>query len=184
MSLTPEQHLAIRQAAADFKRSMEIRSSLNLRVARRVTAILRIGMISFAVIAVLMIAMIGAFTSKMGDMMVALDTMNRQFTSMAGNMRQMRHTMDTMNTHISLLPIIASETSLMTVTVGSLEGTVSTMSGEVGTINQGIGNITQDVGQMTGTFRVLEPTVQGIGRNVNQMSKPMKMFQQMMPMMP
>ncbi|MBF0255033.1 MAG: hypothetical protein HQL47_00940 [Gammaproteobacteria bacterium] len=184
MQLSGEQHLAIRQAAADFKRSMEIRSSLNLRVARRVTAILRIGMVSFAVVAVLLIAMIVAFTAKMGDMLVALETMNQQFTSMAGNMTQMRETMETMNTHVALLPIIASETGLMTTAVGSLEGTVGQMAQEVNVIDGGLTHITRDVGQMTGNFRVLEPTVQGIGRNINQMSRPMKMFQQMMPMMP
>ncbi|HEY9163267.1 MAG TPA: hypothetical protein VIN57_01560, partial [Magnetovibrio sp.] len=58
----------VRQAIADFKRAMELRGELNLRVGRRVTAILRTGMLSFAVVTIIMVGMLIAFTSRVTDM--------------------------------------------------------------------------------------------------------------------
>ena len=58
MDITENEAAQMRQAVVDFKKAMELRSELNLRVARRVTSILRVGMFSFAVVTVLLVVML------------------------------------------------------------------------------------------------------------------------------
>jgi len=90
MQITEDQEKLIRRATEDFIKAMDIRSATNVRVARRVTAILRIGMVSFGAVSLILLLMLYAFTSKMDEMIVALDTMNRQFSSMSGDMTLIR----------------------------------------------------------------------------------------------
>lgn len=72
MEITKHQEERIRLATEDFRKGMEIRNSMNVRVAKRVTAILRIGMVSFGVMTLILLMMLYAFTSKMDEMIVAL----------------------------------------------------------------------------------------------------------------
>jgi hypothetical protein len=57
MEVTAEQQERIRRAMEDFSIAMEIGNSTSVRVARRVTAILRIGMVSFGVVALILVFM-------------------------------------------------------------------------------------------------------------------------------
>ena len=56
MELSEDQHIEVRQAVVDFRRGMEIRSGLNLRVAKRVTLMLRTGIVSMGAITVILVA--------------------------------------------------------------------------------------------------------------------------------
>ncbi|MGD8674124.1 MAG: hypothetical protein PVH86_12440, partial [Thiogranum sp.] len=61
MQLAEEQHTQICQVVADFRRGMEIRGNLNLRVARRVTQILRTGILGLGTITVILVVILIAF---------------------------------------------------------------------------------------------------------------------------
>jgi predicted metalloprotease len=90
MQLTEEQHTKICQVVADFRRGMEIRSNLNLRVARRVTQILRTGILGLGTITVILVVMLIAFNMKLVEMSAVLQTMNQKFSSMSKNMAKMQ----------------------------------------------------------------------------------------------
>ena len=54
MEITAEQEARIRLATEDFRKAMEIRNAMSVRVARRVTAILRIGMVSLGAVTIIL----------------------------------------------------------------------------------------------------------------------------------
>jgi hypothetical protein len=145
MEITAEQEARIRQATEDFRGAMEIRNAMSVRVAKRVTAILRIGMVSLGVVTIILMMMLYAFTSKMGEMIVALNTMNTEFSSMAQDMTAVKTTLYDMEHSVAHVPAITRATA---------------------------GHVTN----MTRQIRSLDPAVQHMGRDVNRMSGPMRMF--------
>ena len=183
MQLTEPQHREIRQAVADFKRGMEIRSGLNLRVARRVTAILRIGILGMGVITLLLLVMLYAFNSRLVAMSAVLATMNQQFQSMSADMNEMTATVRTMKQNVSFMPAMVDETTKMRTSVSTLNHNITGMTGKVSGIQTSMTGITGDIGHMTHTFRMLDPAVQNMGTDINKLSKPSRMFNSIMPFM-
>lgn len=174
LNFTQEHHDQIRRAATNFQKAMEVRSGLNLRVAVRVTYLLRIGMISLAVIAVIFLLMLWVMNSRMENVLQVMKTMNVQFISMAQNMSVMRHTIVKMNQSMISVPIIVNEIEIM-------KGSVLVLNQEILTISSNLNEITKNVDQMTITFGSLDSTVQNIAFSVNRTARPMKLFNQMMP---
>ncbi|MBG7609224.1 MAG: hypothetical protein IZT55_00005 [Anaerolineae bacterium] len=176
MEITTGQEESIRQAAEDFRKAMGIRSSMNLRVAKRVTFILRISMVSFGLVSLMLLIMLYAFTSKMDEMILALDTMNGQFSSMSKDMTTMRTTLYRMENNISYVSAITQVTRDISGTVGAMKIEVDGMKGIIASLNYEVYGITDQVNNMTGQMRLLDPAVQYIGRDVNRMSGPMRLF--------
>ena len=75
MEITKEQEQRLLEATEDFSRAMEIRNAMSLRVAMRVTSILRIGMVSLGVVTLILLLMLYAFTSKMDASQGCIRTM-------------------------------------------------------------------------------------------------------------
>ena len=129
MQLTEEQHTKSCQAVADFRRGMEIRGNLNLRVARRVTQILRTGILGLGTITVILVVMLIAFNVKLVEMSAVLDTMNQKFSSMSNNMGEIQVVLESMDRNVSYLPGIAEQTGTIQGTVERLRREGQTMSG-------------------------------------------------------
>jgi hypothetical protein len=181
MEITAEQEAQVRQATEEFRKAMEIRNAMSVRVARRVTAILRIGMVSLGVVTVILLMMLYAFTSKMDEMIVALNTMNVEFSSMAQDMTMMKTTLTGMERNISHVPAITLATSDITDTVGGMRGGVYNMQQTIGNLNNEVHAITNQVNNLTWLIRAIDPAVQHMGRDVNRMSGPMRMFNKFNP---
>ena len=113
---------------------MEIRNAMSLRVAMRVTAILRIGMVSLGVVTLMLLLMLYAFTSKM-------DAMNVEFLSMPEDMSTMRTTLSDMEYNISHVSAITLATSDIT---GSVDG----LRIEVANMNRAVNWMSNDVNEM------------------------------------
>lgn len=182
MEITTEQEQRIRQATEDFSIAMEIRNAMSIRVAKRVTAILRIGMVSFGVVTIILLLMLYAFTSKMDAMIDALDTMNRQFFSMSGDMATMRSTLHGMEQNIAHVPIITDATMGIRGSVSGMRTDVTAMNGTIAGLNQEVYGITRQVNGMNQEFRSIDPAIQYIGRDVYRMSGPMRMFNDLNPL--
>jgi outer membrane murein-binding lipoprotein Lpp len=176
MEITAEQEARVRQATEDFRNAMEIRNAMSVRVAKRVTAILRIGMVSLGVVTIILMMMLYAFTSKMDEMIAALDTMNTKFSSMARDMTAMKTTLYGMEHNVAHVPAITRATTDMTGTVGIMRSSVETMQQTIGQLNNEVHATSGQVNNMTWHIRTLDPAVQHMGRDVNRMSGPMRMF--------
>ena len=176
MEITAEQEARVRQATEDFRKAMEIRNAMSVRVAKRVTAILRIGMVSLGMVTIILMIMLYAFTSKMGEMIVALNTMNTQFSSMAQDMSAMKTTLYGMEHNVAHVPAITRAPTDMTGTVGIMRSSVGTMQQTIDKLNHEVHTMTSQVGNMAWQIRTLDPAVQHMGRDVNRMSGPMRMF--------
>ena len=171
----------VSRALDDFFRAMELRTERNVRVAKRVTAMLRVGMVSFALVAALMTAMIWAFTDRLRAVTGVLDTMRTEFTDMADNMSVMRSTLESLERDMASFSAVAEEMTGMRATVSGMTDEMNTMTSRVATMNSEVGLITGYTANMNQSFRLLSPSVAGIGANVAHGSAPMKTFNQVFP---
>lgn len=176
MELTLNQQEQLQRATQDFRKAMEIRSSMNVRVAKRVTAILRIGMVSFGVLTLILLMMLYAFTSKMDNMIDALHTMNQQFTSMSEDMTKVKSTMKIMERNIAYVPAITQATTGIGSSVSEMRAEVDTMKVTINSLDQELNGLTSQVTNITWQIRSLDPAVQHIGTDVNRMSGPIRLI--------
>ncbi len=94
----------------------------------------------------------------------------------------MRTTLSGMERNISHVPDITLATSDITGSVGEMRGEVDNMKLNIASLNKQLDGITAQVGNMTWQMRGLDPAVQHMGRDVNRMSGPMRMFNIFNPM--
>ncbi|NGZ05209.1 MAG: hypothetical protein G8237_02520 [Magnetococcales bacterium] len=181
MSLTLEQHRALRDAVHNFNHAMELRTHLNLRVASRVTTLLRIGTISLAGVAIIFLILLVVLTSKIKYMTDLIDTMNTQFTSISKDMGEMRNIIVRMDQAMTTMPVIVQEVETMQESVSSMHSHISSMGERMQSIDKGLTNITNNVTNMTMTFRMMDGSVNQIGHDVHRMSRPMRMFNSIFP---
>jgi len=130
---------------------------------------------------VILVVMLFAFTSSVGNMISVLDTMRVQFSSMSADMRQMRTVIGAMDRDLATFPVVVSELDTMRTTVAKMNANLATMSGSMTSVENKMRVITTDVANMNQSFRHLEPALVGIGANVNQASEPMKTFNNIFP---
>ncbi|MBF0094318.1 MAG: hypothetical protein HQL33_02540 [Alphaproteobacteria bacterium] len=181
MNLNDADLREISQVVLDFKRAMEIRSSLNFRVARRVTALLRLGVLTAGGLTVILVLMLLGFSSKIREMTEVMENIRLEFTSMASDMQVMGKVVRKMDEDMAGFPDVVTEMGHMRRNVATLDASVAQMTAKAQQIENEMRGISADVGAMTGTFRYLEASVGGIGADVNRASTPMQMFNTMTP---
>lgn len=181
MPLDPHEQEMLKDAALKLNRAMEIRFEMHLRVARRVTKVIRVGMTSLAVAAVAMSLLVFSLTYHMMDMIEAIDTMNHHFTNISNDMVAMREAITRMDHSVAAMPTIVEEVELMDGTVQQMRGNVLVLSQRLHNINGNMDAITGNIVRMTNGFGAMNQTVFNMGVDINRMSGPMKMFNRMMP---
>ena len=173
------EHVA--RAMDDFVQAMDLRTERNDRVARRVTATLRVGVVSFALFGVLLAVMLWAFTDRVRVMIDVLGTMRTEFSQMSDNMSEMRGTLSRLERDMTSFSDVTAEMRVTRETVSAVDGAVQEMAGRTAVMSTDFDRVTAHVAQMNQSFRQLSPSVAGIGANVDQGSGPMKTFNSMFP---
>jgi len=171
----------ISRAMEDFVRAMELRTVRNVRVAKRVTAMIRFGAVGFALLGVLMGVMIWAFTDRVHLMTGVLSTMQIEFGQMSDNMAEMRRTLDRLQKDMASFTSITEEMHVTRGAVSAMNGGVQEMGAQTEAMSRDFELVTRHVGEMTQSFRLLSPSVAGIGVNVDQGSGPAKTFNRWFP---
>ena len=81
-----------------------------------------------------------------------------------------------MEHNISFVPAIAQITKNISGTVNTMRIEVDGMQAVITSLDKEVYGITDQVNNITGQMQLLDPAVQHIGRDVNRMSGPMRMF--------
>ncbi len=172
---------AISGALDDFFRAMELRTQRNVRVGKRVTAMLRFGVVSFAALALLMAWMIWVFTDRVRVMVEVLGTMRIEFSQMADNMSSMQTIIGGLEKDMASFSVVTEEMDVMQSTVAGMRGEVEEIAALMGTLSGDVTMVNAHVSGMNQSFRLLSPAVTGIGASVDRGSAPMKTFYNLFP---
>lgn len=172
----------LKQAMTDFKDAVHIRNGLHIRVASRVTTLLRVGAVSLVMVAVVFLFLLWTVSSKLDMMFKVMEVMNYRFTNMAKDMAVMREIITSMDQHMASMPMIVGEVGTMQKTMAAMNPNIQQIAIQMHLIENNLGGITQAVGHMTQTFSSMDFNVQEIDKGVNRTARPMKLFNQFSPL--
>jgi hypothetical protein len=142
---------------------------------------LRIGVMSLALLGLLMAGMIWAFTDRVSVMIEVLGTMRIEFSQMAGNMTRMHRILGGLEQDMAAFSVVTDEMHVMRSTVSEMKGEVQEMAGRMAIMSGDVNLVTGNVANMNQSFRLLGPSVQGISAKVDRGAGPMKTFYDMFP---
>lgn len=182
MTIDPDEQRKLEEIASSFRNILDQQFAMHLQVARRTTALIRIGMTSLAVIAVAMLFLLLTLSYQINPMIDAVGTMNRHFTSIAGNMGTMKEAILEMESHVAQMPVMSREMDGMQGSVREMTQTLGDLSQRMRSLDANMAAITQSVGRMTATFAVMNQTVGGMGHDVNRMTGPLRTFNAINPL--
>ncbi|OQY53816.1 MAG: hypothetical protein DRR08_20485 [Candidatus Parabeggiatoa sp. nov. 2] len=180
----------IQDSLTEFHGAMKLRDEFAIRIGRRTTQIIRFSMTGMSILAFAMIFLLGTFyqhmdqmASDMKDMRtnfqsVATDMkdMKTNFQSVATDMKAMKLSVDSMNQHISVMPVMNTAVSGMSENVLKMTEDMAKMSQNMALMQKSMSTMSLDVANMSYQFTGLNGYVGSMGYNVNRMAAPMKMF--------
>lgn len=171
----------VRETMEHFKRALKARDELHIRVAGRVTQMIRSLMVGVAIMISALFLVVSLFGRHVGHMLETVDTMNRHFTTMTEDMNEMNRLVRSMEKSVAAMPLIVPEVERMQADVGRMRAHIDTMSGRMDGISGNMVLMGDDIERMTVTFGAMEHNVRGIGADVNQLSRPMRSFNSFFP---
>lgn len=177
-------------AMRDFRESMEMTREMSVRIGKRTTQIIRMGMLSVFILGAVMTYLIttlagdfGRMTENMVAMTGYMETMNGSFSDVSARLAHMDLTLTGMHQSVYVLPEInetmgllgrntyqmSSDMHTMVTEVSEMQTDVSSMSGNLDTMDENVGGMNAAVHDMTGSMRYMN-------REMRDMSRPMDFF--------
>ena len=173
----------VERSMDDFRKGMEYREQLSIRIGRRTTQIIRFGMTGMAILGLALFYLIFILTRDFSDirkhmteMSGYMSNMKADFSTVAGRITQVHETMLVLNDSITVMPDINGSVGSMDTNLGVLS---TDLRGVVEQIQYMNGNITSMAGNMqllNSQFMDMNRSVGHMSGNVNQMANPMKLF--------
>lgn len=174
----------------DFRASMEMSREMSIKIGKRTTQIIRMGMLSVFILGAVMTYLITTMAGDFGRMtenMVAMSgymkSMEKNFAQVSGRLANMDLTLTGMSQSVYVLPEInetmhilgrstyqmSSDMHTMVGDVSEMQTDVSSMSGSLDTMDRKVGGMNAAVNDMTGSMRRMNG-------EMRQMSRPMDFF--------
>jgi methyl-accepting chemotaxis protein len=174
----------------DFREGMDSSHQLSLRIGRRTTQIIRMGLFSVLALAAAMFYLIsiltadfGRITDKMVIMSETMDRMESHFADVTGKLASIERSMNAMTGSVLVLPDINStlvninqNTAAMSSDIHVMGGDLGEMQTDVSTISLDLGTMDRNVGGMNAAVQNMTGSVQHMTNRVRTISRPMEMF--------
>lgn len=154
-----------------------------LRIGRRTTQMLRFTAIGSVVLVVAMLFLVYTFTSRMDSITASMDHMLNDVAQMHGNFGQVAQNVQDMELavtalrqYVATMPNISHSVAGLGNDMQGMDGYMYDIELSVASMEQMVSSLRQDMYLMHAKFVDLNRSVGSMGRNVNQMSRPMSMF--------
>jgi len=173
----------VERSLDDFRKGMEYREQLSIRIGRRTTQIIRFGMTGMAILGLALFYLIFILTKDFSDIRMHMTEMSgymhdmdQNFTTVAGRITQVNETMLTLNDSITVMPALNSSVSNMDNNLGSLSTDLHSMVEQVQFMNGNVSSMAGNMQILNNQFTDMNRIVGNMSGNVHDMAKPMKMF--------
>ena len=110
----------------DFRKGMEAREQLSIRIGRRTTQIIRFGMTGMTILGAVMFYLIfiltrdfSNITLHMTEMSGYMHNMNNSFSTVTATLDRVQETMVTLNDNVAVMPALNSSVGNMDTNLGS-----------------------------------------------------------------
>ena len=159
-------------------RRMEKRQA---KVEQRVVDLYQTAFIALAVIVISIALLVVILSRQLPSMTSTIVAMNAHFTNVADDMARMDGTIQKMHRGMDSLPVIITHVDRVHGDVGSMIHDIDMVGDSFGYIDHRMVDMSTSVGDMRNSFQHMEYTVDYMGRDINDMSQPMRLFNKMNP---
>ncbi|HPB75639.1 MAG TPA: hypothetical protein PLY96_10350 [Chromatiaceae bacterium] len=181
MPEAPADQTRIDEIASGFHHLLDQQFAMHLRVARRTTALVRYGMVSLAVVGIIMLLLLLTLSWRIKPMVAAVGRINHNFSAIAADMTVMKTAVLEMQTQITEMPVMATEMDRMRGNVRDISINMDLLSRRMSNLDTNMASITEGVTRMAGSFGAMNETVGVMGGDVHTLSGPMRVFNWMTP---
>ncbi|MEN8205881.1 MAG: hypothetical protein ABFS24_07700 [Pseudomonadota bacterium] len=173
----------VERALDDFRRGMDSREKLSIRIGRRTTQIIRFGMTGMAILGLALFYLIfiltkdfSNITTHMTEMSGYMHNMEKNFTTVAGTIARVHETLLVINDSITVMPALNSSVGNMDNNLGTLSTDLHAMVEQVQFMNGNVSSMAGNMQILNNQFTDMNRTVGSMSGNMHQMAKPMKAF--------
>jgi len=173
----------VQQALDDFRKSMEYREQLSVRIGRRTTQIIRFGMIALSMLGLALFYLIFILTKDfsnitvhMTEMSGYMKNMEGSFTTVAGTISQVEQTLSTLNQYITVMPALSGSVGSMDDSLGLLRTDMHSMVEQIEYMNGNVGNMANSMHILNNQIGDMNRAVNSMAANMHKMAKPMNVL--------
>lgn len=142
----------------------------------RFQGLYQIAAVALAVIVISITLLVVVLSYQLPYMTTAMVEMNEKFARVSNDMAKMDRVVVDMNLNMQTLPQIIAHVDRVNNSLVAVDTSVSLIGDNMVRIDNNLGNITVGVRDMRGSFQLMEGNVARMGRNTNQLSQPMRIF--------
>ncbi len=172
-----------RETMTAFNQAMHERGELSLRIARRTTQIIRVGVLGMLVINAVLFFLVYTLSTRIGNMTDSvvtlsgrLNNIDSNFSSMTQSVQQMAESVNTMNTNMAGMREDMTSLPAMASSVNELNTHILGINGYMGGMYNTMYKLQQDTGQINYQLGIMNSQVGAMVKDVDTMSGPMKMM--------
>jgi len=162
----------------DIIQRLEVRQN---GIERRFNMLYQTAAVALTIIVLSITLLVVVLSLQLPQMTTAMLEMNDKFSSVSKNMARMDRVIDEINSDMQSLPQIIGHVDRVNSSLLTMNGGVSMIGEDMVRIDNSIGGITLSVTDMRNSFYYMEGNVGGMGRDVNNLSQPMRIFNRMNP---
>jgi outer membrane murein-binding lipoprotein Lpp len=170
------------EAIARFGRLVRAIEQRQSRTESRLAGLYQLTFIAFILVVASIAFLTIILSQQVPEVSAAISTMNRQVARVADDMDRMERTVQGIGRDMGSLPVIMAEMDRMHASVGFMSSEVGAMAGSMTGMNTSVAAMQMNLTDMRQSFEVMEFNVGRMGSDVNQLSKPMRMFNWMNPL--
>lgn len=167
----------------DFRKGMEAREQLSIRIGRRTTQIIRFGMTGMVILGIIMFYLIFILTKDfssirqhMTEMSGYMNNMDSNLVTMAVTMNRLQETMLVLNDNVAVMPALNTSVGSMDKNLGSLSVDLNSLLRQIEHMNGNVAGMAGNLQLLNNQFADMNRTVGGMAANMHELSKPMKMM--------
>jgi uncharacterized protein YoxC len=173
----------VAQALEDFRKGMEAREKLSIRIGRRTTQIIRFGMTGMTILGLVLFYLVfiltkdfSRITTHMTDMSGYMNSMEREFASVAGTISEVQQTLLLVNENISVMPALDSSVRNMDGNLAGLNTDLHAMVAQIQYMNGNVADMANSIQLMNAQINNMNISIGHMGENIRQIAKPMEAF--------
>jgi methyl-accepting chemotaxis protein len=148
------------------------RSAQASQRSRGVATLVRALAIVMGALALANLYFVNDLTQEVRAAIANMDEMTDYFGRVAASMSAIRKTVSTMQDHVRVMPVVAAQTREIAGRMDSMRDSVTGLNGTTATLKHRMDVMNLTVVDMAHRFRSLNQSVGLMGRDVNQMSRP------------
>lgn len=172
------------ESLALFRQTMRKNREFNIRVAKRVTLIIRLGMILLAVTALGVTLLVYNLARQFDGIMLAVTAMHHDMVSMRGDMAHMERAMFGIERSVSQMPLIEQQMAQIHTSMVSVDRQMEGITVATEGVGGDMRPVLNAVDRMQASFVRLDRSVYRIGREMETITTPLRPFNQMLRLMP